>query len=414
MTVLARNRHRRTAVMLAINLLAIVALGGMGYAGYKALRRYEGGKRVDRQEVPLSPTPVGMLATVDAQDRLTTVTIMVLTPEAQGFKGGSIVSVPVSADTAFGVDGQRIPLTQVYAEGGVDGLVSGVESVLAITLDVWEVATPAQAEPLFTAITPFTATFPQDVDGGTLTAPELLYPAGEAGLSAAQVVAVLNTRVEGATDASRRANVLALWSAVSTAVGSGRTQVANVEPVVTGPFVSPVGDLADLMARLFAGPVASRGVAATALAPGEAPAGVDAEALDFADAVMVFGAVAPSAMSATRDALVYRIEAPPGYDAQVKWAVTLVLYFGFNVQSVYVSASVPSHSYTEIEIYDERSQDQAASANDLFGEYRFVEPAYRIEGVEVVMRLGTDFLTGTGGVASGDTLPTTTTSTTIG
>ena len=64
MTVLARNRHRRTAVMLAINLLAIVALGGMGYAGYKALRRYEGGKRVDRQEVPLSPTPVGMLATV--------------------------------------------------------------------------------------------------------------------------------------------------------------------------------------------------------------------------------------------------------------------------------------------------------------------------------------------------------------
>lgn len=89
MTVLARNRHRRTAVMLAINLLAIVALGGMGYAGYKALRRYEGGKKVDRQFVPLAPTPVGMLATVDDQDRLTTVTIMVLNPEAQGFKGAA-------------------------------------------------------------------------------------------------------------------------------------------------------------------------------------------------------------------------------------------------------------------------------------------------------------------------------------
>ena len=141
---------------------------------------------------------------------------------------------------------------------------------------------------------------------------------------------------------------------------------------------------------------------------------MDAETLDFADAVMVFGAVAPSAMSATRDALVYRIEAPPGYDAQVKWAVTLVLYFGFNVQSVYISDSVPANTSTEIEIYDDRSRDQAASANDLFGEYRFVEPAYLIEGVEVVLRLGTDFLTGTGGVASGDTLPTTTTSTTIG
>lgn len=414
MTVLARNRHRRTAVMLAINLLAIVALGGMGYAGYKALRRYEGGKKVDRQFVPLAPTPVGMLATVDDQDRLTTVTIMVLNPEARGFKGGSIVSVPVSSDTAYGLDGQRVPLTQVYAEGGVDGLVSGVESVLSITLDVWEVATPAEAEPLFTAITPFTATFPQDVDGGTLTAPELLFPAGDAGLSAAQVVEVLNTRVAGATDASRRANVLALWNAVAAAVGSGRTQVANVEPIITGPFVSPVTDLPDLVGRLFAGPVAARGVAATPLAPGEAPPGVDAETLDFADAVMVFGAVAPSAMSATRDALVYRIEAPPGYDAQVKWAVTLVLYFGFNVQSVYISDSVPANTSTEIEIYDDRSRDQAASANDLFGEYRFVEPAYLIEGVEVVLRLGTDFLTGTGGVASGDTLPTTTTSTTIG
>ncbi len=46
MTSLAGTRRRRTAVMLAINLTAIVALGGMGYAGYRALRRYEGGKNV--------------------------------------------------------------------------------------------------------------------------------------------------------------------------------------------------------------------------------------------------------------------------------------------------------------------------------------------------------------------------------
>lgn len=163
MTALASTRRRRTAVMLAINLTAIVALGGMGYAGYRALRRYEGGKNVSVPVLPVPRTQVGMLATVDGDDELTTVTVFVLSLPAQGEVGGSIVSVPVSSDTAFGFDGMRIPLTEVYSEGGADSLVLGVESLLSITLDQWQVADPAAAAALLAPLEPVTVDLPAAV-----------------------------------------------------------------------------------------------------------------------------------------------------------------------------------------------------------------------------------------------------------
>ena len=133
MSALAGVRRRRTAIMVAANLFALVALAGMGYAGVTALRNYEGATRVTSTSQKLPVTPVAMLGTVDDADVLTSVTVFVLSSGQQG--GGNIVSLPASTDSTPGIGTVRTPLASVYATGGVDALTNAVESALSITID---------------------------------------------------------------------------------------------------------------------------------------------------------------------------------------------------------------------------------------------------------------------------------------
>lgn len=400
MTALARVRHRRMMVMLSINLVALLALASMGYAGYRALRRYEGGKNVSMVVQDLPTTPVGMLATVDDAGELTTVTVFVLEPTARGGVGGSIVSVPVSSDTALGIDNQRVPLTEVYRENGADSLAASVESVLSITIDQYQVATAPEAAKLLAAIAPVKVDFPSDVvdtESGKLVT---LFDQGEHSLSAAQVVQALDAAPTGSLERTRRPNVQAIWAGVVASIGDGRTQAPGGQ----------VGSLDSLLQRLFAGPVQARGLATIPLTAKENPEGKDVMTLDRADAVWVFASIAPSSTSAPTTGLVYRVEAPPGYDAQVKYAITLLLYFGYNVQSVWVDSSVPAKPATEVELYDASFKERTAKSDTLFGEIVYVTPKVRISGVDVVLRLGTEYFQHAGD--TNGSLPSTTTSTT--
>ena len=105
MSALPGVRRRRTAIMLAANLFAVVALGGIVYTGVRALKRYEGATKVGVESIKLPVTPVGMLATVDADDQLTSIATFVLTAGSQ--LGGVIVTVPVSSDSTGGVGVDR-------------------------------------------------------------------------------------------------------------------------------------------------------------------------------------------------------------------------------------------------------------------------------------------------------------------
>lgn len=395
MTALTKVRRKRTALMLSANLLAIVGLGGMGYAGVRALQRYEGATKVGVESIKLPVTPVGLLATVDKNDLLTSVTLFVLKAGSQ--VGGSIVTVPVSSDSTPGVGQQRVPLTQVYADGGAEALVLAVESVLSITVDVSTVALAADAETLLQPVVPVTADLPTEVLGTASGATITLFDAGANDLSAAQAVQLLNATAEGQPESARRADIEALWVGVTASIGAGRT--------VAPAAVEPVNTLADLLDRLFAGPTNARGLPAAAVVAADNPDGKDVETLDRAEAIFVLASVAPASMSAPSPGLVFRIEAPPGYEERVKFAVRAVLFLGANVQSVYLGGEV--HAATRYYIDDPRLVDQAESNNALFGNTETLTPDLPIEGIDVILQLGTDFLTGVG-----DALPSTTTSTT--
>jgi len=380
--------------MIAINLVAILAIGGLGYAGQKALRDYKGAKLVSVDSIKMPVTPVGMLGTVDEEGRLGTVSVLVLSAGTQ--VGGTIVSVPVSSN-AGAVGAPPIPLTQVYAQGGVEALTTAMESLLSITFDVAAVAAPAEAETLFQPATPVKADLPGDVLGAGTDAP-ILFDAGANSLSAAQTVQALNAQAEGQTDAERRGNVQALFAGVAESIGPGRTTVDATAPIVT---------IGDVVSRLFAAPVAARGLPGSPIAAADNPDGLDAETLPRSDAIFVLASIAPGSMTAPSPDLVFRVEAPPGYEARVSFAVRALLFLGGNVVSVYISDSVEVHPEVRLYIDNPNLIEKVQSANELFGNTVTLTPDKPIEGIDVIVQLGTDFLTG-----EGDTLPGTTTSTT--
>lgn len=397
MSAIPSVRRRRTATVGTLGVAVLVVLGVLLYSGAKALVRYEGAKdaSVEAEQIPV--TPVGMLASVDGANRLTSIAVFVWRPGDA--PGGSIVSVPVSSDTAGGVDDLRIPLSQVYEEGGGEALLQAVESVLSLTVDQYLVATPQQLSAALVPVEPITVALPTPVrevaDNGSETP---LFPAGTVALTGTQAAQVLNAHDPEVLEAQRRPVVEAVWAGVAAAVGQGR---------MSAPGTTTPTTFDDVLARVYAGPAAFRGLPAVPLPDGEASLGRDVEVLDRAEAVMVFATIAPSNVSATSTGLSFEVIAPRGYDDKVKGFIAALLYLGANVQRVYLDG--PSQTATVLSLADARFRELTSGAEDLVGSVRLEEPSVRLEGIDVTFVLGTDYLSR----PIDGTLPSTTTSTTL-
>ena len=394
MTALSGVRRRRTGMMLLANLVVLAAVGGLLYTGVKALARYQGAKNTSVATIPIPLTPVGMVATVDDKNKLTSVAVFVEKPNGRG--GGSIVNVPISADSTEGTDGQYIPLSEAYDTGGADGLTQAVESVLSLTVDESAVRTPDELTAMLAPFGPFKVTFPTKVAATDKTGTVTLYPRGVNNMSAKQMTIAMNARVKDQREATRLPNIQAIWAGLSAAIGQGRGS----------PTTGDATSFDQLAAQVFAGPVLSRGLPVIALASGVG-GGKDVDTLDRAEAVMVFATIAPNHMSAVMLGLNFRIEAPPGYDDRVKFVVRALLYLNCNVQWVYTNG--PVHAETIVFLNDPTLSGQAAGSELIFKKVTTKEPEYRIEGVDVIVQIGTDYLNDT----SLNVLPATTTTSTI-
>ena len=390
MSSLSSVRRQRSAMMLALTLIVLVAVGGLLYAGGKALARYRGAKNTTSiTTIPIPATPVGMLATVDVKNRLTSVAIMVEKPNGHG--GGSVVNVPISADTS-GVAGQRVTLSEAYVQGGPDGLAQALESILTVTIDQHAVLGPDQFTAVLAPLTKFNVNFPAKVATTDKTGTVTLYPKGPQTLTAKQMTIAMNARVTGQPEAVRQPTILALWSAIAAANGQGRGIPTSVPPT----------SMNDVLVQLFSGQLLTRNIPVVAV-PDTETTDKDVGLLDRADAVFVLATIAPSNMSAANTGLTFRVEAPPGYDDKVKFVVESLLYLNANVQWVY--ANGPVHNDTQVFLKDPALSTQVGGLLTIFGSTVTNDPTYRIEGIDVIVQLGTDFLTS----SAPTTLPATTT-----
>jgi hypothetical protein len=388
-TSLSSVRRQRTAMMLTITLVALVAVGGLLYTGGKALARYRGAKNTTTATISIPPTPVGMLATVDLKNRLTSIAVVVEKPNGHG--GGSIVDIPINADTS-GVAGQRVTLSEAYVQGGPDGLSQALESILTVTIDQHAVLGPDQLTALLAPLGKFQVNFPAKVATTDKGATVTLYPKGPQTLTAKQMTLAMNARATGQPESVRQPTLLALWSAIATANGQG-----HGTPTATAPT-----SMNDLLTQLFSGQLLTRTIPVVSLPSNEA-SDKDVAILDRADAVFVFATIAPSNMSAANTGLTFRVEAPPGYDDKVRFVVQSLLYLNSNVQWVY--ANGPVQKDTLVFLKDPGLSTQVTGPLAIFGKTTTNDPTYRIEGIDVIVQLGTDFLNSN----APTTLPATTT-----
>ena len=382
MTALVSRRRRRSVLMLLVTLLVVGAVPAMGYVGVRAILDSEGGTDAIKDNLPVTgfpSTPTALLATTDGAGRLTSTTVFVVDPTGSG---GSIISVPVSADYGL-ADDRRISLQGAYSLGGIDETVLAVESVLGVTVNHYVEADHSQLAALLSPLGPIPVDLPGDVAGsGGLPA----IPAGAAELDADQAAQVLTSLppADGTgLEASRRPNVEETWVGVVRAIGSGSNTI-NVDSAI-----EPVS-FQDVVDRVFTGTAQTRGLVAQALTVEQNPTGMDVEQLDRSEAVFVFASIAPGAVSAAADGPTYRLVAPPGFDAAVKTTINRMLFVQSNVLSV-DTTGVPQPN-TVFLVPDEVVRAEAQQTDGIFGDFTFGEPTERIDGIEVTIILGTDYL----------------------
>lgn len=395
MTALSSRRRQRTWMMLAATVAVIVLGVVLLVTGTDAIRQYTAAKRADAglPIVAVPKTPTAMFATVDDENRLTSVTMFVLSPS---LTGGSIVSVPVNIDSTQGVGDDRLTLIDAYSQDGATGLVQAVEAALSMSVDYFRVDDPAKAAGVLLPVGSIDVDLPRTVVDGDGSS-SVLFERGQQTLDASEAVQVLTATPPTVDEAGRTPNIEAVWQGVATAVGTG---VAAETPSPT------VAGFDDVVAHLFAGPVGSRGLPISEFPP-ETPGvdGKDVALLDRAEQLMVFASIAPGSMSRPADGLAVSIVAPPGSEARVKDAISILLYSGDNIAAVDLTGT--SRDRTEVLVYDDAAKPSMEALRDYFGDFTYGSPTSQPDGVEATIELGADFLNSTEVASTPETTTTT-------
>lgn len=386
MTALRSRRRWQTLMALGAGVVAAIAAPTLLYVGAKAISNSTAGKNALAGVLPeqnFPQTPTAMLATVSDTNELTSVTVFVLAPDADtttaGYdqRGGSIVSVPVDADTGSGE--QLRSLHDAYALGGENELRVDLESAINLTIDFSAVMSRDEFATFLAGVPVAQVTLPREVLG----IDDLpLYAQGTAALSTIQMAHILTTKSPTEPERLRRPNIDAVWAGIAAAVGSG-LQGQTLSAAAPTTF-------AEMATRLLAGPVASRGLLARPLEADRNPEGLDVEALDRPDTILVFASIAPASMSRPAAGLSFRVEAPPGYDQQVRKTIAVLLSFGGNVVSVDLNAEPTAE--TSFLIYDPTLAEAESTDHAVFGTITIETPDVRLGGVDETIRLGTDYL----------------------
>jgi hypothetical protein len=395
-TASASRRTRATVIALVATTVAIVVAGSLTAVGAATLRDSRAGRQAASTlpELRLPVTPTALIGVVDDAGVLTSVVALVLAPNGVG---GSVVVLPATGDSSLGLGDDRFPLAETYSARGPEAFALEAEALAGISFDVIEVADAARVAEIVAPLGELTVALPADVVDDDSDQP--LFEAGPVTLSGADAASVLTARVSGSPDSLLEPQRLAVWTALAERVGAGIGSALPVGPDVSVPTPA---DLDAFLDRLYAGPVAARGVLYETPNAEANPRGVDVVVPDRAELLLVFGQIAPARVAAPNPSLTFRIEtafsdadlesvgansADVAYDA-----IKRLLYVQANVVSVVTrSGEVPE--ITQAFVADPSRIDVVEENYPLvFGELEVKPATERIPGVDVVVVLGRSYL----------------------
>lgn len=426
MTAMAQRRARRTIVGATVAMGLVIAAAAMFTVGVITLSNSQEGEAVgvdSRPRVKLPATPNAMLAVTDDDGELASVVVLTLLPDGQG---GSVVVVPVDADTTAGFGLQRRPLDEAFDPTDAAALTDAVEGTLSITIERTEIVDPAGLAELLAPIgsvqvvLPDAVVDPNEVDASGSTSPSTSAPSttddapveGDPGVVVSAGPQILDTdgivdvltSIDDATSPTVSYEIdVAMW----TALGQTAPLAASLESPPTDAEGNPVppATVAELLTRLWEGEVGVRDLAS--IEPGEEtnPTASNVLILDRPDVNLVFAQLSPGLVSTPNLGLKTRIlvqytDAQLDVDGEARGsnadiargAIGQLLFLKGNIVSVDTTAA-GAPDITMIEVADPQWVEQARDAADLlYGPSEVSVATTVIEGVDVQVVLGLSYL----------------------
>jgi hypothetical protein len=388
------------AAAIVVTVAAVVGIAIVG--GLTLYHSTEGADASDdRPERSFPDTPTGLIAAVDDDGELASLAVVVVQPSGAG---GSIVTVPVSADASSGDGRERLPVAETAELSGIDSVRREVEILLGLTIDSFVVADRAQLEDLLGEVGDIEVDLPVDVTGAD---GQTVAGAGEQTLDPATAAAVLVARDPSVPAAEQYPAATAVWAGFAAAVGDG-IDATGIEglmaaPSTTGPPASAAnGEQIDaVLSRALSGPLGTRGLEASPIAENKNPRDADVVVLDRAEVAFVFGQIAPGKVAAPNPALTFRVESPFDEadlqgseltnDELTYQAISRLLFVRGNVLSVDTTpGDVPAK--TTIEVADRSLVSGVRNTRNYLGPIDVRVAEVRIVGVDAIIRLGQSYV----------------------
>ena len=178
-------------------------------------------------EAAVEPTPTGVLATLNEDGTLSSVSVLALTSDGVG----TVIFVP--ADTQVPDTPGYKTMVDAYAAGGPAGLKTALEAVLRVDVGDIQTANAAKWDELVAPVGTLTVANPDSIQANDQT-----FPRGSIDLTPVQVAPYLRTRNYGEDDTNRLLRQEAFWrSWLAQVAAKGPDSVPGESDSGTGKFV---------------------------------------------------------------------------------------------------------------------------------------------------------------------------------
>ena len=397
MTASADRRRRRTLAAAVLALVATLLMAVITAVGATSLANSQAGRDASQgrlAQVRVPATPTALVAVIDDVGQLTSMAVLVLDPSGVG---GSIVSIPATADSTLDLGDDRHPVAETLEVQGVEAFVLEAEAMTALSFDVVELTTAERLADLVGRLGTVDVELPVDVVDDGESAP--IAVAGQVTLTPDEVAAVLTASTEFEPAHESEPAREAVWAAIASRVGAG---TGSADPVPSGMDTPTPADLDEFVDRLFAGRVGARALS-FAVPPDERnPRDVDVVVLDRAEVLLVFAQIAPGRVAAPNESLAFRIEAVfseadlanAGFNNAdaARDVINRLLFVQANVVSV-VTGGDRAPEVSRAYVSDASMLDQVEEGwSLLLGEVEVEAADFEIPGVDAVIVLGMSYL----------------------
>ncbi len=390
MTAIPARRRRRMIAAVVTSALTAIALPSGLVLGAQSLLNESGGNRVDNNATVAIPlTPVHLLAVTNSRNEVASMALLAVDPS---LRGGTIVSLPVGARADVGSDEPPRRLADSFASGGLAALRSDVENLLNVSLEQASVVTAQELGVDIASIGTQPVSLPQPVfdttaDGQTIT----VLDAGSTTLTAAQIATGLASSQVGSPESSRLAQIKALWNAVARAGVATSNDETSTTVQASSDGAVPVSRT-EFFTALFAGEIDVWQFGATLLVDAQRnPANADMYELDGGEVLTVMASVVPSALRLTAMNIAVMVDIPFDNTTYAKEAATRLAFMGANVVLIRHVPDVPVEE-TVVHYNDTMGRVEAETFVNLLGPLAYKESKEIIDGVNLRIVLGNDFI----------------------